>query len=406
MTKKNKIFALLFLILNLNSFAQTEDFKFKRKIENTSDTWHKIILPEATFDKLNPDFSDVRIFGNNSKIEAPYILKTSENKVLQIEIAFQMINVSSKNSEYFYTFELSENKQINQIKLNFEQENFDWKIDLEASNDQTEWFSVLENYRILSIKNSQTDYQFTQVDFPDSKYKFYRLKIKASEQPKLTDAKIWEQKKNDGDLKIAAVKSIKKSIDSKQKFSIIDVELVYKIPVSRLKIEVTSKFDYYRPIKIEALKDSVETEKGWRYNYEVISHETLSSLDKNGFSLENNLAKKLRITIENGNNQPLEIKNVTLQNQIHYLLARFTEKGDYSLFYGNLKASSPSYDIENFQETIPKNPLELKLGDEEKNPEFKKVTQSPLFENKIWLWALMGIIIAVIGYFSLKMLRD
>lgn len=404
--KKNKIYSLIFLLLSLNSFAQTEDFKFKRKIENTTETWHKIVLPESDFAKLNAGFSDIRIFGNNTKIEAPYILKTSENKISQVEIPFQMLNVSSRNSEYFYTFELSENKQINQIKLDFEQQNFDWKIDLEASNNQTEWFSILKNYRILSIKNNQTDYQFTQVDFPDSKYKYYRLKIKANEQPKLSEAKIWEQKNNAENLKISAIKSIKKAIDSKQKLSIIDIELVNKIPVSQLKIDVTSSFDYYRPIKIEALKDSIETEKGWRYNYEIISQETLSSLDKNGFSLGNTLAKKLRITIENGNNQPLEIKNVVLKNPIYYLVARFTEKGDYNLFYGNSKASSPSYDIENFQENIPKNLTEVTLSKEELNPDFKNVTQTPLFENKIWLWALMGIIIVVIGYFSLKMLRD
>lgn len=404
--KKNKIYSLIFLLLSLNSFAQTEDFKFKRKIENTTETWHKIVLPESDFVKLNAGFSDVRIFGNNTKIEAPYILKTSENKISQVEIPFKMLNVSSRNSEYFYTFELSENKQINQIKLDFEQQNFDWKIDLEASNNQTEWFSIIKNYRILSIKNNQTDYQFTQVDFPDSKYKYYRLKIKANEQPKLSEAKIWEQKNNAENLKISTIKSIKKAIDSKQKLSIIDIELVNKIPVSQLKIDVTSTFDYYRPIKIEALKDSIETEKGWRYNYEVISQETLSSLDKNGFSLGNTLAKKLRITIENGNNQPLEIKNVEIKNPIYYLVARFTEKGEYNLFYGNSKASSPSYDIENFQENIPKNLTEVTLSKEELNPDFKNVTQTPLFENKIWLWALMGIIIVVIGYFSLKMLRD
>ncbi|RRJ93947.1 DUF3999 family protein [Flavobacterium macacae] len=406
MTIKNKIFRVFLLLLSFSSFAQTEDFKFKRKIENTTETWHKIILPESDFSKLKSDFSDIRIFESKSKTEAPYILKCSAGRISQVEIPFQMINVSNKNSEYFYTFELSENKQINQIKLDFEQHNFDWKIDLEASNNQSEWFSILKNYRILAIKNNQTDYQFTQVDFPDSKYKFYRLKIKANEQPKLSGAKIWQQKNNAENLKISAIKSIKKAIDSKQKLSIIDIELVNKIPVSQLNIEVTSSFDYYRPLKIEALKDSVQTEKGWHFNYEIVSQETLSSLDKNSFSLGNSLAKKLRITIENENNQPLEINSVTVKNPIYYLLARFTKKGNYDLFYGNNKASKLSYDIENFQENIPKNITEVTLSKEEINPDFKNVTQSPLFENKIWLWALMGIIIIVIGYFSLKMLRE
>ena len=44
-----------------------------------------------------------------------------------------------------------------QIKLSFKQENFDWKVKLEGSNDNKVWFTVVTDYRILAIKNSNTD---------------------------------------------------------------------------------------------------------------------------------------------------------------------------------------------------------------------------------------------------------
>jgi len=405
MMTKNKIGLVLMLFLGLKSFSQTEDFQYKRTLENVSDTWHKIILPEESFDKFNTDFSDIRIFGKN-KTETPYILRTSADRISEVAVPFKMINVSNKNSDYFYTFELSQNKEINQIKLAFEQENFDWKLDLEASNNQTEWFLIQKDYRILSIKNNQTDYKFTQVDFSDSKYKFYRIKIRAAEQPKLTEAKIWEQKKDEGSFKIATIKSLKKSIDAKKKTSLIEVELLNKVPVSSIKIDIGTAFDYYRPVTVEILRDSVKIEDRWHYNYDILTQETLSSLEKKGFSVENSLAKKLRITIENNNNQPLDIKGVEVKNAIYFLIARFTEKADYSLFYGNKKAGKPSYDIENFEENIPKNASVLSISKEEINPEFKTESKSPLFENKIWLWVLMGIIIAVLGFFTFKMLKE
>ncbi|HEU4497062.1 MAG TPA: DUF3999 family protein [Flavobacterium sp.] len=406
MTTKNKIFRIILMLLSFYSFAQTEEFKFKRKIENVSEAWHKIVLPEASFARLNPDFSDIRIFRNGSQSEAPYLLKSSGSEVSEIEIPFKMINASSRGSMYFYTFELPEGRQINQIKLHFSQDNFDWKIGLEGSNNQKEWFAILENYRILSIKNSQTDYQFAQADFPDSKYQFYRINIRAPEPPKLLSASISEQKKNEGSFRTAAARSIKKETDFKQKRSIIYLELQHKVPVSKVAVAVSNAFDYYRPIQIEVLKDSIETEKGWHYKYEAAAEGTLSSLDRNGFPLGNILAKKLKITIENHSNQPLEIKDVIVESPIYYLLARFTEKGEYSLFYGNPKASLASYDIENFQENIPKDPAELLLGNEEANPDFKRTAGQPLFENKLWLWALMILIIAVLAYFSLKMMRE
>ena len=393
------------LFLCLKSFSQTQDFQYRRTLENVSETWHKIILPEESFDKFNPDFSDIRIFGNN-KTETPYILKTASDRISETAIQFKTINVSNKNADYFYTFELLQAKEINQIKLGFEQENFDWKLDLEASDNQTEWFLIQKDYRILSIKNSQTDYKFTQVDFPDSKYKFYRIKIKASEQPKLIEAKIWEQQKEEGSFKTTTIKTLKKTIDAKKKTSVIEVELAHKVPVSSIKINIGTTFDYYRPVAIEILRDSVKIEDKWHYNYDILMQGTLSSLEKKGFSTDNTLAKKLRITIENNNNQPLDIQGVEVKNAIYFLIARFTEKGNYSLFYGNKKAEKPQYDIENFEENIPKNPSVITVSKEERNPEFKTETKSALFENKIWLWVLMGIIIVALAFYSLKMLRE
>lgn len=101
-----------------------------------------------------------------------------------------------------------------------------------------------------------------------------------------------------------------------------------------------------------------------------------------GFSTDNTLAKKLRITIENNNNQPLDIQGVEVKNAIYFLIARFTEKGNYSLFYGNKKAEKPQYDIENFEENIPKNPSVITVSKEEQNPEFKTETKSPYLKIK------------------------
>ncbi|PZQ89243.1 MAG: DUF3999 domain-containing protein, partial [Flavobacterium johnsoniae] len=50
---KNKIGLVLMLFLCLKSFSQTQDFQYRRTLENVSETWHKIILPEESFDKFN-----------------------------------------------------------------------------------------------------------------------------------------------------------------------------------------------------------------------------------------------------------------------------------------------------------------------------------------------------------------
>ena len=54
------------------------------------------------------------------------------------------------------------------MNLKFSEKNYDWMLRLEGSHDQKEWFNIVEDYRILSIKNEQTNYSFGDVTFPNS----------------------------------------------------------------------------------------------------------------------------------------------------------------------------------------------------------------------------------------------
>src|SRR5690606_40823506 len=60
-------------------------------------------------------------------------------------------------SGYFFTFEMPAREPINQLYLQFKEKNFDWKIRLEGSHDQQEWFTIADDYRIVSISNQLTD---------------------------------------------------------------------------------------------------------------------------------------------------------------------------------------------------------------------------------------------------------
>ncbi len=77
---------------------------------------------------------------------------------------------------------------VNEIKVDFKQQNFDWRLNLEGSQNQNEWYSILDHYRILSIKNALTDFKFTTLSLPTAKYKYYRLHFNSEEKPDLAAA--------------------------------------------------------------------------------------------------------------------------------------------------------------------------------------------------------------------------
>lgn len=400
---------LVFLLGHGIAQAQISSYKFKRDISGVNSIWHGIKLPEQLYAAENKGFQDLRIFGMTGKdtTEVPYLLKQRVDQIISKEVDFKIINKSSDLGLYYFTFQANVATAINQINLSFKQSNFDWQATLEGSNDNLKWFSILKDYRILSIKNNDTDYQFTKLSVPDSKYQYFRIALKSPVQPELLEAKILKTDTINGTYQDLKYRAYHLYNDAKAKETVITVDLTRLMPVSNLKLNVNSDFDFYRSFKIEYATDSVKTEKGMQYNYAELYNGTLSSLEQSTFNFPNTIASRIKITIQNNDNRPLSISGLELKGNIFELVARFDNPTlQYALYYGNNKVAAPNYEIEKFESKIPSVLAALTIGKEQQNPAYAEKIEKPLFENKAWLWVLMAVIIALLGWFSFKMLRN
>jgi len=399
--------SFFFIFICLFANAQISNYRYKREIVGVSDQWHKIILPVDIFGKVSQDFSDIRIFGVNEKkdtIEAPYLIRLTSESFLSQEIAFSLINSAYKKGTYYYTFSIPEKKTINEILLHFESENFDWNVHLEGSMNNLEWFSIIENYRILSIKNENLDFHFTKLIFPDANFPYVRLSFKSSNKPKLLKAAIIRNTINNAVYYDYKISKIDVKDDKKEKLSEIVIEFAMPVPISSIQISVRDRFDYYRPISIQYLADSVKTEKGWIYNYSTLSSGIINSFEDNNFSFDSRTVQKLRILINNFDNQALKFDSIIVRGVVHELFVRFTEEAQYFMIYGNHTPQKPNYEIDYFVDKIPSNPKVLQLKEELFIGKAKVKEVNPLFISKLWLWTIITIIIIILGWFSVKMM--
>jgi hypothetical protein len=401
----------LFLLLVFYSslvFGQIGKYDYKRELKGITGTWHKIVLPDDLFGKVRNDLNDIRIYGIAEKdtFEAPYILKILTGSVKWTDIPFHLINQSHNANGYYFTFKISRENFINQINLDFNNSNFDWRVDLEGSQNQREWYTIIEDYRILSIQNEMINYSFSTLKIPDSHYKYYRLSVLSYEQPSLSSAKIYDSKIIEGKYRNYTTKVKKIYNNDKYKQTVIDITLPIPVPVAFLKLSVSDKFDYYRPMNIEYLSDSIKTEKGWKYNYSTLLSGTLSSLEDNEYKFNQQITNKLKVIIQNHDNLPLNIATVTIKGYVYEIIVRFNKPAKYYLVYGNKRINKPNYDIINFQQNIPIELSELTIGDEERIQKAELTFIGPLFQNPAWLWVIMIIIILLLGWFSIRMLKS
>ncbi len=403
-------FIALFLLAAVNLQAQTNQYRYKRDLKDINTKWHSLQLPNEIFKNAQSGLADLRIFGFKGKdtVEVPYILEQSADQITDRETSFNIINQSKNENGFFYTFQALAATSINQINLSFKQENFDWRVKLEGSNDNIEWFTILNNYRILSIKNRNTDYNFTQLNFPTAKYSYFRMGVKANEQPDLNATKILKTDTLKGIYKNINYKNYQLFNDSKNKKSIINIALSSPNFLTHVKLNVKSDYDFYRILKIEFATDSFKTDKGMQYNYSSLFDGTISSLENTEFSFASTLASHLRVTIENHDNPPLNLASISLKGPVYELVSRFDEPNlNYALYYGNKDATAPNYELKNFENKIPMQLPSISIGNEQNNPTYAiSKIKSPLFENKLWLWCIMGVIIALLGFFAYKMLKN
>ena len=402
------IFQTIALLMCTCAYAQIDDYTYTHELKGVSEQWHKITLPDDMYAHLTPNLNDIRIFGitpSGDTIEAPYLRQELTETTSNDKVNFELINQSHNDKGYYFTFKLPTSTSINQIQLDFKQQNFDWRIRLEGSQNQSEWFTVLNKYRILSIKNQLTDYQFTKLRFPAAKYRYFRLFIPTNKQPNLKQANISLRKTIEGKYRNYPTQKIGITNDKKTKQTIIDLDLGQPLPVSYLNIGIKNDYDYYRPMTIKYLRDSFKTDKGWQYNYASLTSGTLNSVEKNELKFSTKTLQKLQFVIHNQDNTPLEIGEINSKGYVTELTVRFTEPATYYLTYGNPKARKPQYDITRFTNKIPDSPPELQLGTVQKHEKKEVPKVEPLFENKLWLWAVMLLIIIVLGGFSIQMMR-
>ncbi len=387
--------------------AQQFPYTYKREIRGVVEQWHKVVLPDDVFGALEGNMNGLRIVGltpQGDTVEAPYLMEIRSPKTKTRVVATKILNRVRSGQNAFFTLELLESRPVNYIELAFAQQDFDWKVTLEGSQDQRQWFTVLEDYRILSFQNEQERYAFTSLRFPEADFKFFRIKIPGNPVPVLQAADIYSVSSEEGTATVYEGRLQVKQ-DKAKKRTIIDLDLGKVVPIDRVAIEVDADHDYFRKIEISYLADSVASQKGMRYHYQPLLSNVLSSLDTSLFTFNSTLVRHLQVVIQNQDDLPLEIRKLSAIGSQHELVFRIPNPGSYFLLYGDRLAQKPIYDLGRFQEQIPGQISQVNLGSEAVWHQEKFSTQKAIFENKFWLYGLMGIIAMVLGGFTWAMLR-
>jgi hypothetical protein len=183
----------------------------------------------------------------------------------------------------------------------------------------------------------------------------------------------------------------------------LSARFTHKIPLTKLKLDIKNEFDYHRQVLIYGSLDSISAD-----NYEhaeLIYSNFLNSGDTASLNLNEIYVKHLLIVIENKDNIPLKINNISAFYKKIVLTARFDFEDNYYLCYGYEFADFPEYDLDYFRDKIPSNLINLtyEILKEEISP--KDVSKIKEETTPTWLWLSLSGIVLLLLLFTLKMMR-
>ncbi|QQS42140.1 MAG: DUF3999 family protein [Acidobacteriota bacterium] len=390
---------VIFILLSLPAVsAGQEEFAFKRKIEGAKEGWARIVLPDEIYSRLRPDMADLRIFAvsaSGTSEQVPFVIdRGGAGGVRRVD--FRLINQTRGDGGRYYTFEPVETSYVNRLVLSFGVRNFDWRVSLEGSNDQRDWQTIVDNYRVLAISNELADYRFTMIEFPQTKFAYFRLFVPTDQDPGPVSASLELESPARRGLSSYSVENFSVSEDKERKRTVVDLTLTNVVPVSAVSFEIADRIDYFRPATIGYSAGGRDEER-----FERLGSFTLSSFDPGPYRFQEARSDRFRITIENGDSPTLRITSVSPLGYRYELKARMPGAEEYWVHYSDPNATRPDYDIENFSEQIPDELPELTLGIEME----AEGRTAKYLESTVWLWAALAVVIVLLGWFSVRLLR-
>lgn len=403
------MFKLVLIILLFSPFLSfAQNFRFKKDIPKSVKGWNEIVLDADIYKHASKDLSDLRILGINTKgdtLEAPYILRNYSDEEDISTITCKPYNKVNNATGFYATFKVPNKVFISSCKLLFANINYDWLVQLEGSNDETNWFNINENQRIINLDNETIEFDHSILEFEPTNYSYYRIWVKNPTEKVTLEAVTITTSTSTPITKPTYKISPKFKVENKNKTTYIDIKLAAPVPIYSLSVKFSEKIDFYRPATISyGTIDTNITDDGFTERFENETSTIFTSMDKNPIILGSSITDHILIAIQNGHNMPLEIGSIELNALNYKLITRISKSASYALYYGDNELYFPQYDIVQFEESIPANLNVINLSEEEPiEPQQPLASNKPI--SKVWLWIMMFVLIGLLFLFSVKMLK-
>jgi hypothetical protein len=412
--KVRKTFLFIFAAALLCSGAapsfDSSLYRYLAPIEVTGSGYVFFTIPPVIYDKANPNLSDLRI--SEGLAEIPYVIWSNTRKSERKKIETNILNTSYIPRSYTtFTLDVGDTGVVtNDVTVTTSSADFVRRVTVEGSPDNKK-FAVLKNNDYIFDLTSNRNLKNLTISYPATDYRYLKVTIWDDGEEPLIEV----------GGEIFFLEDIKGESETIPSTMTIEEKKTDK-PVTELTFDLSSKnvpsstvtlsladTNFKRDLTL--LSSNVDKPE----EYKEISRTSIYSIQTQRFSRSNTTieypetqARYLKIIIENENNAPLTIFGATVSG----VPRKVTFSADpgisstYTLYVGNPRIESPSYDIAQVFPYIDRDSfIPVSLGTVVENTGYMPGSDLPMSERYPWiLWGAIGLMILVFGAIIIRMM--
>ncbi|WP_147407460.1 hypothetical protein [Reichenbachiella sp. MSK19-1] len=393
-----------------SSVIYAQDFTHTTEIEPVStDGYHKILLSPELLGMANSNLSDLRIY-DEAGVQQPYFIQRESARSSHQEFrAYQIIEREhEEDSTSYLIFKNNPQESIHEVHIIVENTEVKKRARLSGSHNQKDWFAIKNDYLLQAMHSTDHTTDSNVLRFPLSNYPYFKLEIDDNLKDPIHILKVgyYATEVKQG-LSTRFDFPIKSQLDSAN-HSYITLAMPREVYLENLHVNIKGAEYYARDARILIKKSRTNSKNETRYTLHQIGNTEFNSSSDNSINLGSTQAKELQIQIDNQDNQPLQVEQVTASFLNQYAIAKLSPDHSYLIKFGDQNLYAPIYDLAAFKDQIPSDLALAHLSPihhiSDNSPTAQKSVS--LFENIYLIWSIIGLVGVVLALVSIKMIKE
>jgi len=381
-------------------------FKYSREVQGGgAGHQYYFVVDETVWQHARPDLSDLRLYASDNT-EVPYALTIARGSSETDQKEVKVLQPSTVGDKTQFFLEMAGLTEYDRITLKLKATNFVAKVRVEGQDDLhgAHW-ATLGNTIAYDLSDDNLGNN-TTLRLPVTRYKYLRVTMEGAVKP--SDVESASANIREEERAVWRKISSEPTREEKNKETVFTFSLPPNVPLEQIEFTIdAAQPNFKREVEVDrqnAKYEWLET-SGEISRVHMVRHGQKIDFEQSTLDLGGIRPETLKVIIHNGDDPPLKITGVRLQQYERRVY--FNSSGPPHLYYGDEKLDEPVYDYAKlFQQDA--NAAEVKLGGEQTNAAYTGRPDERPWSDKhpAVLWIAIGAAVLVLGVMALRSMKN